>query len=164
MTFPIAGTFNTNHVANDMFPALKYAIINEAISYRSLAGVEDRACVGMPFNGLNIPRFFWRVAGAPIMNRLLLPGAIHDHICFLARALPEGPLRDAERKRGDVLFREIAGVAGAGKVACWFLYRSVRIGAKASEGDPQWPNYIEDYEAFMVAYHKHKGIRDYDKR
>ena len=85
------GTFSSDYVANNAYPALRYMIITESMSYRSLDGMRDTACVGMPFNGLNIPRFFYRVAGPPMDNPLLLAGEIHDHICFMARSLPAGP-------------------------------------------------------------------------
>ena len=156
------GTFSSDYVANNAYPALRYMIITESMSYRSLDGMRDTACVGMPFNGLNIPRFFYRVAGPPMDNPLLLAGEIHDHICFMARSLPAGPGRDTERLRGDDLFREMAGVLGANKFERWYLYRSVRIGAKKSAKDPQWPNYIDDYDAFMATYHEFKGLPPYD--
>ena len=151
---PALGTFSAEYVAANIYHALDYAILTEAVVYRDLAGNLHRACVGMPFDGLTIPRFFWRVSGPPLRHPRLPAGAIHDDICLKALALPPGPARDAERLRGDTLFREMAEALGAGRFERWYLYRSVRIGAASTADDEQIPHYIEEYDAFMEWYRK----------
>ena len=147
------GTFNGERVPLDHYPRLGYALIrDEAVVYCDLAGGEHCARVGMPFDGLTIPRFFWRLAGPPMRTPLLQAGAVHDDYCFRALAVPAGVGRDALRLEGDRLFREMVSVLGAGDVEAWYLFRSVRLGAWAARNDPIRPHYIEEYEAFMAWY------------
>ena len=146
------GTFNSERLALDHYPRLGYALVQEAVVYWDILGVEHGARVGMPFDGLTIPRFFWRLAGPPMRTPLLQAGAVHDDYCFRALALPAGPGRDALRLEGDRLFREMVSVLGAGGFEAWYLFRSVRVGAWDARNDPVRPHYIEEYEEFMAWY------------
>jgi len=92
-------------------------------------------------DGMSVPRFFWRIIGAPIRNPYLLACIIHDHYCYKAACLQPGPTRDKLRLQGDLLFAEMCQVLGAGSSKCQLLYRAVRIGATASRNTPAQPDY-----------------------
>ena len=151
------GTFNVESVTLEHFPMCGFAILQVAVVYCDISGRLHRSCVGMPTDGLSIPRFFWRLIGAPIRNQYLLAGIVHDHYCLKAKSLPAGPLRNNLRASGDLLFREMVSVLGAGPLQAQILYSAVRIGAAASMYSPRIPDYIHEYDAFMEWY---QGVTD----
>jgi hypothetical protein len=149
---PAPGTFSSDHIPLDHYPAHGYALLLCDYWYCDLQGRIHRATIRMPSDGLTIPRFFWRVAGAPIRTPLLPAGIIHDHYCYKAASLPPGPERDKLRRQGDRLFAEMVSQLGANKVEMLALYRSVRIGARSARDDEAIPDYQHEYDKFMQHY------------
>lgn len=146
------GTFSVDGVSLKFLPEYGFAILLVEVIYRDLAGRRHRASIGMPTDGLSIPRFFWRLAGPPFRHPYLLAAIIHDHYCYKAQSLPPGRERKAMRRSGDRLFREMVTVLGANRVQSWGLYRAVRTGAWSTRKAPQIPDYIHERNAFMAWY------------
>ena len=146
------GTFTLPTVELAIHTRLGYAVLKVSVCYCDLEGRLHRASVGMPTDGLSIPRFFWRLAGAPFLNRRLRAAIIHDHYCYKAQSIPAGKERDALRKSGDVLFREMCKACGDNKAQAWAYYRAVRAGAHATRKRPTIPDYVHEYSAFMRWY------------
>lgn len=65
----------------------KYPFINKKkITVRLIDKVKDRTYQfdipkGYCYDGASIPRFFWRIIGAPTDNSFLIAALIHDNMC-----------------------------------------------------------------------------------
>jgi hypothetical protein len=151
------GTFSFDSVSLDFHPSCGYALLMISVIYCDLDGRLHRACVGMPTDGLTIPRFFYRVAGAPFLNKRLQAAIIHDHYCYKAQSLPAGKERNALRKSGDNLFREMCKVLGDNNAQAFAYWTAVRSGAMASRKAKQIPDYVHERAEFMKWYEgKHR--------
>jgi len=112
----------------------RYADLEAPFWYVDLAGRKHLAKQGMVTDGLSIPRFLWRLFGAPYASPYLAAGIIHDSYCKDARDIKhEGDITGAKqmRREADVLFREMLLYLGCGRVKAWSMYKGVRIGAMA---------------------------------
>lgn len=145
------GYFETEFVALAFIPGTPYAVLLCDVVYVDAAGRRHVARRGMVTDGMSVPRFFWRVVGAPFRNGYLLACIIHDHYCYKAATVPPGPGRDKLRLAGDKLFGEMCGVLGAGKARQATLVKAVRIGASMTEGHPAAPDYEHEPVQHMSA-------------
>jgi hypothetical protein len=138
------GAFSLDFVRLDIHAGGRYALLVLPLSYKDLRGRIHTAHEGMPTDGLSIPRFFWRSAGAPMRHPCLRAAVIHDHYCFKSRSLPPGPDRAALRAAADRLFREMCKACGAGAAMAGIYYAAVRVGAWGSRNAPVMADYIRE--------------------
>lgn len=142
--------FGSKYVTLDHHTSGKpYATLRYGFSYTDKQGKTHRASSGMITDGLTVPRFFWRVIGAPMLNRFLPAAIIHDHYCWKAQTL-EGEDRKSLRRNGDKLFKEICRRLGAGRIRAWILYKAVRAGSNLSQRKKPIPDYQHEPELFML--------------
>ena len=95
---------------------------------------------GFVTDGGSIPRFFWRIVGAPIRTPYLRAYVIHDHYCAKAQSISPGDERDALRLAADRQLRdETLPACGASRTVCRYHYRAVRLGARHTRNDPAAP-------------------------
>jgi len=136
-----AQTVPCAHVIGEGHP---YAILTRDFGYVAASGCMTIARIGMPFDGLTIPRLAWRLVGHP-WGRYLPAGVIHDHLCYESASDFPGDERNRLRLAADCLFREAClwTVPDAPRAA-WIFYRAVRAGALASRYADPAHTYIED--------------------
>ena len=110
------------------------AHLTRSFHYTALSGIKYTCPSRMLTDGLSLPRFLWRVLGAPFASPYLAAGIIHDAGCIDAQlAKDEVGLLEAQRLRliADKLFREMLMFLGCSKARAWIFYRGVRIGANS---------------------------------
>jgi len=110
------------------------AHLTRSFHYTALSGIKYTCPSRMLTDGLSIPKFMWRIIGAPFASPYLAAGIIHDHLCIEShKAVAEIGLLEAERERliADKLFREMLLFMGCSRIKAWTMYRGVRIGARS---------------------------------
>ena len=130
-------------------------ILRRDFCYVDTRGGCHVAPLGFPFDGLSIPRLFWRLAGHPF-GRNLPAGVIHDVLCAQANALPVGPERQRIRAIGDDIFAEMLEYLGNPSSVVWTWHKCVRIGSLSSRNRAPAPNPVTD----MEGYYSHMGLSD----
>ena len=111
------------------------AHLTRGFHYVDADGIKHTSPARMMTDGLSIPRFLWRVFGAPFASRYLASGIIHDAGCIEAHRLNDD-FNDykgavAYRLQYDKLFREMLLFQGCSRSRSWWLYQGVRIGARS---------------------------------
>jgi len=81
---------------------------------------------GYVCDGSSIPRFFWRVCGAPTTGPNLLPGIIHDHL-YGTGLLP--------RDIADKCFHDALLKLEKPKLIAWAMWKAVRLCGKSHYSD-----------------------------
>lgn len=116
------------------------AHLTRSFYYTDENGIKHTADAKMLTDGLSIPRFLWRVFGAPFASKWLASGIIHDAGCIESHRMndEDGDYEGAKayRLKYDKLFREMLRYQGCSRSRSWFLYRGVRIGARSIKKKP----------------------------
>ncbi len=87
--------------------------------YQSISlGVKINIRAGFLFDGLSIPRVFWRIVGHPLMGRSLPAGLNHD-------ALYASHL--ADREMSDMIFYDLLARNSVPWAKRWTVFYAVRI-------------------------------------
>ena len=111
------------------------AHLTRSFFYTDEYGIKHTAPAKMLTDGLSIPKFLWRIFGAPFASKWLASGIIHDSGCIEAHRMNDefGDYDGAVKYRlkYDKLFLEMLRFQGCSRSRSWFLYRGVRIGARS---------------------------------
>ncbi len=108
------------------------AFLSRSFYYVDECGIKHACPSRMVTDGLSIPKFLWRIFGAPFASPYLAAGLVHDHYCKCSHDVANaGNLKEAKqlRHRADELFLEMLLFLGCNKVKAWAMFRGVRIGA-----------------------------------
>jgi hypothetical protein len=81
---------------------------------------------GFVFDGASIPRFFWRIAGHPMLPRYIAAAVVHDYLYGLLGPYDNG--YEMTRKEADLLFYDMLRTDGVSWLKANEMYYAVRAG------------------------------------
>jgi len=94
----------------------------EPVVFRDSRGGVWTAPAGSKVDGASIPRFFWRLIGAPLTGRYRRASVVHDVYCN-NRTQPHMSVH--------AMFHEAMRVDGVSRFKAWIIYQAVaRCGPK----------------------------------
>lgn len=105
----------------------KYPFINKKnITVRLIDNVKQRTYQfeipkGYCFDGASIPRFFWRIIGAPTDNEFLVAALVHDVLCENHQYVMN------DREFSTLVFDSLLKVSEVGKFKRFLMRTSVNV-------------------------------------